>query len=123
NARFQPYTSSPRPPGPGHPSRPSPLPPRHHSSLEALRLRGRNRLVGVWVLEAAPLLPVLELGPDARAHAGALAIVGAAALLAVGVRDAAARGELLAVAVADGRGARGVGLDLGEGGGGDEGVV
>lgn len=104
--------------------------PRHNRTrnrLEplglGLRLRSLNRSIGIGVLEPAPLLPVLELGPDARAHTGPLPVVRAAALLAVGIRDAAARGELLAVAVADGRGARIVGLDLREGSGGDWGLL
>ena len=104
------------------PSSTSPV-PLHHTRLEALGLdlglRGRDGGVGVGVDEAAALLPVLELGADARAHAGALAVVGAAALGAVGVGDAAARGELEALAVADVPGARVVGLHLREGGGGD----
>lgn len=106
-------------PAPVHPTQAASRHARLEPLLLRLRLRSRNCLVGIRVLEPAPLLPVLELGADSRAHARALPVVGAAALLAVGVRDAAAGGELLAVAVADGRGAGFVGLDLGEGGGGD----
>jgi len=65
------------------------------------------------------LLAVLELGADARADAGALAVVGAAALLAVGVGDAAARGELPALAVSDVTGTSGVGDGLAVDGGSD----
>ena len=58
-------------------------------------------LLGVGVLEAAARLAVLELGPDARAdpHRVALRVLRApraAPLLAVRVRDAAARRELCA---------------------------
>lgn len=89
--------------------------------LGSLRLRRLDGRVRVRVREAAPQLPVLLGGRDAGAHADALAVVGAArdGRVAVGVGHAAARDELLALAVADVGGARVVGGDLREGGGGD----
>ena len=93
--------------------------PRLETLLRDLSLGRGDGLGGVGVDEATALLAILELGPDARADAGALAVVGAATLLAVGVVDAASGRELASVAVADVACSRGVGDSLGADGHGD----
>ena len=89
--------------------------------LSNLRLRRLNGCIRVRIHEAAPQLPVLLRRRDAGAHADALAVVGAACdgFVAVGVGDATTRDKLLALAVADVRGAGVVGNDLREGASGD----
>jgi len=106
-----------------HPSSSFPPTPRT-PGLEALdldlALGGGDGGLGVRVGEAAAELVVLEGGGDGRADTLALAVVGTAGLLAaVVVGDAAARDELLVLAVADVLGAGDVGLDEGEGRDGD----
>lgn len=94
---------------------------RHRSEalLGDLVLRGGDGGGGVGVGEAAALLPVLELGALGRADAdGGGVDLGAAGGPAVVVGDAAARGELGVLAVADVLGAGVVG-GQGEGGDGD----
>ena len=66
-----------------------------------LLLGSSNSGVGIGVLETATLLAVLERGGLGGADALALAVVGAAGRVAVGVGDAAAGDELVTLAVAD----------------------
>jgi len=66
----------------------------------------------VGIHEATPELAVLELGSDRRAYAEAAAAdLGAAGAPAVGVGDAPAGGELLALPVTDIFGTGGVGSE------------
>ena len=82
-----------------------------------LLLGSRDGCLCVGVDKSAALLAVLELGADAGADAGALAVVGAAALLAIGIGDATSRSELAALAVSDVTGTSGVGDGLSVDGG------
>lgn len=84
-----------------------------------LSLRGRNGSIGVRVNETAALLVVLELSANTGTDSDVLAVVRAAALLAVGVRYAAASSELLALAISNIPGPRGVGGGNGKDGHGD----
>lgn len=87
--------------------------------LRDLSLGGGDGGVGVGVDEAAAQLSVLELGALGGADADAAGTdLGAAGRVAVVVGDAAARGELGVLAVADVLGAGVVGGE-GEGGDGD----
>lgn len=73
----------------------------------------------VWVNKTAALLAVLELSADTRTDASALAVVGAAALDAVGIGDTTTGSELLSLAVTNTTGAGGVGDGNGKSGHGD----
>jgi hypothetical protein len=86
--------------------------------LDLLLCRG-DRGRSVWVLEATSLLAVLERCSLRRAHALALAVVGAACGAAVSVAHTAARNELGTGAKADILGACNVWSYRREGGGGD----